>query len=73
MEIGLNNRHTVFAVSMLHQNREGGDTQKRENGAGRMKKAPPYIEESTKHTTDLYKMGTLVSEKMVADATEPLI
>lgn len=42
-----------------------------------MKKGLPYIEESAqkkkKKTTDLYKMGTLVCEKMVADATKPLI
>ncbi len=38
-----------------------------------MKEGLPYIEESLKNNTDLYKMGTLVSEKMVADATKPLI
>lgn len=38
-----------------------------------MKKGLPFMEESTENTTDLYKMGTLVSQKMVADATKLLI
>lgn len=55
-----------------------GKNGKREDGRGTMKKRLVYIEESTKknnnnNNTDLYKMGTLASEKMVADATKPLI
>lgn len=38
-----------------------------------MKNGLPYIEESVENNTDLYKMRTLVSEKMVADAAKPLI
>lgn len=46
-------RHSVI--------RGGESKSERENEGGTMKKGLPYMEESTENTTDLYKMGTLVS------------
>lgn len=60
MQIGLNNKYTVSAVSTLQRNQSGrGQNKTREWGRSNDKRTTP-------HATDLYNMDTIVSGKMVA-------
>ena len=80
MEIGLTNKHTVLAVSMrqCNQREKGGKWEKGEWKRNDEKETSLHRRKHKKtnnnnNNTDLYKMGTLASEKRVADATKPLI
>lgn len=59
MEIGLNNKYTVFAMSTLQHNQCGRGQNKMREWRSDDKRTPP-------HATDLYNMDTIVSGKMVA-------